>query len=96
MRQVAGAFAEYEKGRLVAKLRSGRERKRRRPARRWAGGSRTQSCAQRSLRRPSGYGGQAPKPDSVLASERSATGWRMPALNERGQLFNAQSVRAIS
>jgi hypothetical protein len=28
MCQVAGAFAEYEKGRLVAKLRSGRERKR--------------------------------------------------------------------
>jgi DNA invertase Pin-like site-specific DNA recombinase len=28
MRQVAGAFAEYEKGRLVAKLRSGRQRKR--------------------------------------------------------------------
>jgi len=28
MRQVAGAFAEYEKGRLVAKLRSGRMRKR--------------------------------------------------------------------
>jgi hypothetical protein len=28
MRQVAGAFMEYEKGRLVAKLPSGRERKR--------------------------------------------------------------------
>jgi hypothetical protein len=28
MRQVAGAFMEYEKGRLVAKLRNGRERKR--------------------------------------------------------------------
>jgi DNA invertase Pin-like site-specific DNA recombinase len=28
MRQVAGACAEYEKGRLVAKLRSGRQRKR--------------------------------------------------------------------
>ena len=28
MRQVAGAFAEYEKGRLVTKLRSGRQRKR--------------------------------------------------------------------
>jgi hypothetical protein len=26
----SGAFAEYEKGRLVAKLRSGRERKRKR------------------------------------------------------------------
>jgi len=28
MRQVAGAFMEYEKGRLVAKLRGARERKR--------------------------------------------------------------------
>jgi hypothetical protein len=28
MRQIAGAFAEYEKRRLVAKLKSGRERKR--------------------------------------------------------------------
>jgi hypothetical protein len=28
MRQVAGAFMEYEKGRLVAKLRDARERKR--------------------------------------------------------------------
>ena len=27
MRQVTAAFAEYEKGRLVAKLRSGRNRK---------------------------------------------------------------------
>jgi DNA invertase Pin-like site-specific DNA recombinase len=29
MRQIAGAFAEYEKARLVAKLRAARERKRR-------------------------------------------------------------------
>ena len=28
MRQIAGAFAEYEKARLVAKLRVARERKR--------------------------------------------------------------------
>ena len=30
----SGAFAEYEKGRLVAKLRSGRERKRKRKRKR--------------------------------------------------------------
>jgi hypothetical protein len=28
MRQIAGAFSEYEKARLVAKLRAARERKR--------------------------------------------------------------------
>jgi hypothetical protein len=34
MRQVAGAFMEYEKGRLVAKLRGARERKRKEITRR--------------------------------------------------------------
>jgi hypothetical protein len=53
MRQVAGAFAEYEKGRLVAKLRSGRMRKRKRPARKLAGGSPTRNRDRSSLRKPS-------------------------------------------
>ena len=70
MRQVAGAFAEYEKGRLLAKLRSGDCASVKRRARRSAGGNHTPSCGQRSLRWRSDYGGQAPKPDSVLASER--------------------------
>ena len=79
MRQVAGAFAEYEKGRLVAKLRSGRERKRKDTGKK-VGGRKSHAelwpevvAEAKRLRRAS------PKTESASVSERSATGWRMAA-----------------
>jgi DNA invertase Pin-like site-specific DNA recombinase len=79
MRQVAGAFAEYEKGRLVAKLRSGRERRRKETRKKVGGGSRTWSSGRRSLPRRSDYAEQIPRRESASVSRRSAIGWRMPA-----------------
>lgn len=75
MRQVAGAFAEYENGRLVAKLRSGRDRERRETGRK-VGGRKSHAdlwpkfvpLAKR-LRRAS------QKTGSGSASQRSAPGW---------------------
>jgi DNA invertase Pin-like site-specific DNA recombinase len=79
MRQVAGAFAEYEKGRLVAKLRSGRERKRKETGRK-VGGRKSHAelwpevvAEAKRLRRAS------PRRESASVSGRSAIDWRMPA-----------------
>jgi DNA invertase Pin-like site-specific DNA recombinase len=79
MRQVAGAFAEYEKGRLVAKLRSGRQRKRMETGKK-VGGRKSHAelwpdavTLAKRLRRAS------PKTGNGSASERSAPGWLTPA-----------------
>jgi DNA invertase Pin-like site-specific DNA recombinase len=96
MRQVAGAFAEYEKGRLVAKLRSGRMRKRMETGKK-VGGRKSHAelwpevvAAAKRLRRAS------PKTGKRLSfreiSDRLEDAGH---LNERGQPFNAQSVRAM-
>jgi DNA invertase Pin-like site-specific DNA recombinase len=96
MRQVAGAFAEYEKGRLVAKLRSGRQRKRTETGKK-VGGRKSHAelwpevvAAAKRLRRAS------PKTGKRLSfreiSDRLGDAGH---LNERGQPFNAQSVRAM-
>jgi DNA invertase Pin-like site-specific DNA recombinase len=96
MRQVAGAFAEYEKGRLVAKLRSGRERKRMDTGKK-VGGRKSHAelwpevvAEAKRLRRAS------PKTGKRLSfreiSDRLEDAGH---LNERGQPFNAQSVRAM-
>jgi hypothetical protein len=45
MRQAAGAFMEYEKGRLIAKLRGAGNASARKPGKRSAAGSHTPSCA---------------------------------------------------
>ena len=96
MRQVAGAFAEYEKGRLVAKLRSGRQRKRDETGKKVGG--------RKSL--------VEQWPDAVVLAKRlrrasPKTGERLSFRdisakladeghkNERDQPFNAQSVRAM-
>jgi DNA invertase Pin-like site-specific DNA recombinase len=96
MRQVAGAFAEYEKGRLVAKLRSGRQRKRLETGKK-VGGRKSHSelwpeavALAKRLRRAS------PKTGERLSfreiSQRLSDAGH---LNERGQPFNPQSVRAM-
>jgi DNA invertase Pin-like site-specific DNA recombinase len=95
MRQVAGAFAEYEKGRLVAKLRSGRQRKRIETGKK-VGGRKSQAelwphvvAAAKRLRRAS------PKTGRMSFREISVRLEEAGHRNERGQPFNAQSVRAM-
>ena len=71
MRQVAGAFMECEKGRLVAKLRGARERKRigsdyarkrKEIGKKVGGGNHTPSCGLRWSRKPVAFGGRKVKP----------------------------------
>jgi DNA invertase Pin-like site-specific DNA recombinase len=96
MRQVAGAFAEYEKGRLVAKLRSGRERVRKMTGKKVGGRKshaerwpETVTLAKR-LRRASPKSGERLS-FREISMRLAAAGHR----NERGQPFNPQSVRAM-
>jgi DNA invertase Pin-like site-specific DNA recombinase len=96
MRQVAGAFAEYEKGRLVAKLRSGRQRKRAETGKKVGGRKshaeqwpETVTLAKR-LRRASPKSGERLS-FREISVRLAAAGHR----NERGQPFNPQSVRAM-
>jgi hypothetical protein len=95
MRQVAGAFAEYDKGRLVAK-RSGRERKRKESGKK-VGGRKSHSelwpevvAAAKRLRRPSPKTGERLSFREISDRLEDANN-----LKERGQPFNAQSVRAM-
>ena len=95
MRQVAGAFMEYEKGRLVAKLRSARERKRKVTGKK-VGGRKSHAelwpdvvAEARRLRRAKG------KADRPSYREISARLKEAGYLNERGKPFNPQSVRAM-
>jgi DNA invertase Pin-like site-specific DNA recombinase len=96
MRQVAGAFAEYEKGRLVAKLRSGRQRKRLETGKKV--GSRKSHAElwpeavalAKRLRRAS------PKTGERLSFREISTRLKDAGhVNEHGQHFNQQSVRAM-
>ena len=96
MRQVAGAFAEYEKGRLVAKLRSGRQRKRKETGKE-VGGRKSHAelwpevvAEAKRLRRASPKTGQRLS-FREISDRLEEAGHR----NERGEPFNPQSVRAM-
>jgi DNA invertase Pin-like site-specific DNA recombinase len=95
MRQVAGAFMEYEKGRLVAKLRGARERKRKETGKK-VGGRKSHAelwpevvPEARRLRKAKG------KACRLSYREISARLKEAGYSNERGQPFNPQSVRAM-
>ena len=95
MRQLAGAFVEYEKGRLVAKLRGARERKRQETGKK-VGGRKSHAelwpevvAEARRLRRVKGKAGR------LSYREISARLIDVGHRNERGQAFNPQSVRAM-
>src|SRR5262245_50001413 len=95
MRQVAGAFMEYEKGRLVAKLRGARERKRKETGKK-VGGRKSHAelwpevvAEARRLRKAKGKAGR------LSYREISARLREAGYCNERGQPFNPQSVRAM-
>jgi DNA invertase Pin-like site-specific DNA recombinase len=105
MRQIAGAFAEYEKARLVAKLRAARERKRQ--TRGKCEGRRTR-IERAQLR---GDTGEAQRLEAAIAMAKRLhraspkTGKRMSLrkisdelaaaghLNERGKPFNPWSIQ---
>lgn len=95
MRQIAGAFAEYEKARLVAKLKVARERKRKETGhcegRRGHNELRPVVVAEaKRLRRAS------PKTGERLSyREISARLAAAGHLNERGVPYNPKSVRAM-
>lgn len=96
MRQVAGAFAEYEKGRLVARLRSGRQRKRIATGKKVGGRkSHVEQWPQavalaKRLRRTHSKTGE-PLSLRVIGARLAKAGY----LNERGRPFNPQSIRAM-
>ncbi len=94
MRQIAGSFAEYEKARLVAKLRVARERKRATSGKcegRKAWGELKPELVREAkrLRRRSPKGHQRSLRD--VAAELAKLGF----LNERGAAFSASSIASI-
>jgi DNA invertase Pin-like site-specific DNA recombinase len=94
MRQIAGSFAEYEKARLVAKLRGARERKRAASGKcegrkSWAEINPELVRQAKRLRRRSPKGHQRSLRD--VASELAKLGF----LNERGKPFSASSIASI-
>lgn len=94
MRQIAGAFAEYEKARLVAKLKAARERKRKAAGKcegrkSWAEINPALVQEAKRLRRRSPKGGQRSLRE--IAAELAQRGF----LNERGTQFSPSSVSAM-
>jgi len=94
MRQIAGSFAEYEKARLVAKLRAARERKRTASGKcegrkNWAELKPELVREAKRLRRHSPKGHQRSLRD--VAAELAKLGF----FNERGAEFSASSIASI-
>ena len=93
MRQIAGAFAEYEKARLVSKLRHARERQRRERGK----GRKAHAelhpdvvALAKKLRRAS------PKSGERLSYRKiSAQLKKSGFVNERGQPYNPKSIKAM-
>jgi hypothetical protein len=94
MRQIAGAFHEYEKARLVAKLKAARERRRATVGecegrKSWSEINPNLVLEAKRLRRRSPKGHRRSLRE--VASELSKLGYK----NERGAVFNAASVASI-
>jgi hypothetical protein len=94
MRQIAGSFAEYEKARLVAKLKAARDRRRIEKGKcegrkSWAELNSDLVQAAKRLRRRSPKGHQRSLRD--VASELS----KLEFVNERGSVFSASSVKSM-
>ena len=95
MRQIAGAFAEYEKARLVSKLRHARERQRKELGK--CEGRKTHAelhpdivALAKKLRRAS------PKSRDRLSYRKiSAQLKKLGFVNERGQPYNPKSIKAM-
>ena len=94
MRQIAGAFHEYEKARLVAKLRVARERMREAKGKcegrkSWAEINPGLVLEAKRLRR------RSPKGHQRSLREVAAELAKMGFLNERGAVFSASSVESM-
>jgi DNA invertase Pin-like site-specific DNA recombinase len=94
MRQIAGSFAEYEKARLVAKLKVARDRKRAAVGKcegrkSWAEIDPKLVCQVKQLRRRSPKGHQ--RSLRAVSAELVKLGYR----NERGQPFSAASIASM-
>jgi DNA invertase Pin-like site-specific DNA recombinase len=96
MRQIAGSFAEYEKARVVAKLKAARERKRAASPnhkcegrKSWAEINPELTREAKRLRRRSPKGHQRSLRE--VAAELAKLGF----VNERGVMFSASSVQSI-
>jgi DNA invertase Pin-like site-specific DNA recombinase len=94
MRQIAGSFAEYEKARLVAKLRAARQRKRETVGKCEGRKSHAERNPElvalvRQLRRRRPKGGQRSLRD--VSAELAQRG----IMNERGQPFSAASINSM-
>lgn len=94
MRQIAGSFAEYEKARLVSKLKAARERKKAAAGKcegrkSWAEINPTLVQEAKRLRRKSPKGGQR------SLREISAELAKLGFLNQRGMQFSAASVASM-
>jgi DNA invertase Pin-like site-specific DNA recombinase len=94
MRQIAGAFHQYEKARLVAKLKVARERKKERTGKcegrkSWAERNPEMVVEAKRLRRRSPKGHQRSLRD--VAAELAKLGY----VNERGAVFSAASMASI-
>jgi hypothetical protein len=95
MRQMAGAFAEYEKARLVHKLRHARERQRKErgkcEGRKAHSELRPEVVAEaKRLRRASPKTGERLSYRQISARPEEAG-----FLNERGRPFNPKSIKAM-
>jgi DNA invertase Pin-like site-specific DNA recombinase len=95
MRQIAGAFHEYEKARLVAKLRAARERKRAAGGKcegrkSWAEINPDVVCAAKRLR-PRSDKGQHKRSLRDVAAELAKLGY----VNQLGAGFSASSIKSM-
>jgi DNA invertase Pin-like site-specific DNA recombinase len=94
MRQIAGAFHEYEKARLVAKLKAARERRRQivgkcEGRKSWSEINPGLVREAKRLRRRSPKGHQRSLRD--IAAELAKLGYK----NQRGEMFNAASIASM-
>ena len=94
MRQIAGAFHEYEKARLVAKLKAARDRKRAATGKAegrksWAEINPELVAEAKRLRRRSPKGGQ--RSLRAIAAELAKLGYQ----NQRGAVFSPSAIKSM-
>lgn len=94
MRQIAGSFAQYEKARVVAKLRAARERKRQ-EAGRCEGRKPYAETHPEAVAEAKRLHRRSPKGHRRSLREIAAELARLGHLGKRGQLFSASSVKSM-
>jgi DNA invertase Pin-like site-specific DNA recombinase len=96
MRQIAGSFAEYEKARLVAKLKAARERKRAAsPAQKCEGRKSWAEINPELVREAKRLRRRSPKGHQRSLREVAAELAKLGFMNERGVMFSAASVASM-